>query len=79
MKWFQNLCRNVGLTVHNVKKPLKDHKASQKTTEVTKREVEEEQIDDNITLRRTTIEEVEMKPGADQNKLNQYQKKNDPQ
>lgn len=69
MPWFQNLCRNLGLTVHNVKKPIKDHKDAQTKTEVTKREVQEEQIDENITLRRTTIEEIEMKPGADESKL----------
>lgn len=72
MAWFQKLCRNIGLTVHNVKKPIKDHKAAQNTTQVTKREVEEEKIDDNITLRRTTIEEIEMKPGADQSKLKKW-------
>ena len=77
MKWFEKLCRNVGLTVHNVKKPIKDHKASQPKTEVTKREVEEEQVDENITLRRTTIEEIEMKPGADQEKLKKHQNKSD--
>jgi Sec-independent protein translocase protein TatA len=79
MSWFQNLCRNLGLTVHNVKKPIKDHKSAQKTTEVTKREVEEEQIDENITLRRTTIEEIEMKPGADKNKLKHHQHPNKPE
>jgi hypothetical protein len=79
MPWFQNLCRNLGLTVHNVKKPIKDHKDAQATTEVTKREVEEEQIDENITLRRTTIEEIEMKPGADQSKLKDHQNKDESQ
>ena len=74
MGWFQKICRNAGLAVHNVAKPIKDDKKKQPTKEVTKREVEEEQIDENITLRRTTIEEIEMKPGADKNKL-----KNTPQ
>lgn len=78
MGWFENLCRNVGLTIHNVKKPIQDHKAEQGTTEVTKREVEEEQIDENITLRRTTIEEIEMKPGADKDKLKDHQARNKP-
>lgn len=79
MGWFQKICRNAGLMVHNVKKPSKDHKAAQGTTEVTKHDVEEEKIDDNITLRRTTIEEVEMKPGADKEKLKQHQNKNESQ
>ena len=73
MGWFQNLCRNAGLAIHNVKKPIKDHKDAQGTAEVTKREVEEEKVDENITLRRTTIEEIEMKPGADQSKLKKEQ------
>ena len=72
MPWFQNLCRNLGLTVHNVKKPIKDDAAQRATKQVTKREVEEQKIDENITLRRTTIEEIEMKPGADQSKLKQH-------
>ena len=67
----------MGLTVHNVKQPIKDHKAERVTTEVTKREVEEEKIDENITLRRTTIEEIEMKPGAYKSKLKDHQNKQD--
>ena len=76
MGWFQNLCRNVGLAVHNVKQPIKDHKDARGKTEVVKKEIEEEQIDENITLRRTTIEEIEMKPGADKSKLKK-EKQND--
>lgn len=71
MPWFQNLCRNLGLTVHNVKQPIKDDKAERGSKQVVNRETHEEQIDENITLRRTTIEEIEMKPGADESKLNQ--------
>lgn len=69
MPWFQNLCRNVGLTIHNVKQPIKDDAAERSTAQVTKHEVEEEKVDENITLRRTIVEEIEMKPGADQSKL----------
>jgi len=69
MPWFQKLCRNLGLTVHNVKQPIKEDAAQHSTTKVVKKEVEEEKIDENITLRRTTIEEVEMKSGADPDKL----------
>ena len=61
--------------VHNVKKPIKDDAAQRGTKKVVKREVEEEQIDENITLRRTTIEEIEMKPGADKDQLKQQQDK----
>lgn len=77
MPWFQNLCRNLGRTVHNVAKPIKDDKAARGKKQVVKREVEEEQIDENITLRRTTIEEVEMKPGADKDKLKEHQDRQD--
>jgi Sec-independent protein translocase protein TatA len=69
MPWFQNLCRNLGLAVHNVKKPIKDDSAQRGSKQVVKQETEVEKIDENITLRRTTIEEIEMKPGADQDKL----------
>ena len=78
MPWFQNLCRNLGLTVHNMTKPIKDHKRSA-TTEVTKREIEEQKIDENITLRRTTIEEIELKPGADKSKLKKEQPRDEHQ
>ena len=75
MPWFQNLCRNLGLTGHNVKQPIKDDKADRGSKQVVNKEVEEEQIDENITLRRTTIEEIEMKPGADKDKLKEHQNK----
>lgn len=75
MAWFQKLCRNVGLTIHNVRQPIKDDAADRATTQVTKHEVEEEKLDPNITLRRTTIEEIEMKPGADKDKFNHYKER----
>lgn len=77
MPWFQNLCRNLGLAVHNVKKPIKDETARRGSRQVVKKETHEEKIDEHITLRRTTIEEIEMKPGADQEKLKQHQKPNE--
>ncbi|MEM6259519.1 MAG: hypothetical protein AAF711_08450 [Planctomycetota bacterium] len=79
MPWFQNLCRNLGLTVHNVAKPIRDDAAQQGSTQVVKKEVEEEQIGENITLRRTTIEEIEMKPGTDESKLDKEQRPNQSQ
>lgn len=73
MGWFQNLCRNVGLTIHNVKHPNKDARESSGSNHVTKHEVQEQKIDENITLRRTIVEEVEMKPGADKDQLSRYE------
>ncbi len=57
MNWFQRMCRNVGLMVHNVRHP--DGPETTRREEVS-RTVEEEHHGD-ITLRRTTIEEVEIK------------------
>ena len=51
MGWFHKICRDVGLMLHNIKRP--DHE-----TKVTRHEVEEEKRG-NMTLRRTTIEEIE--------------------
>lgn len=73
MGWFQKLCRNAGLMVHGIKQPIKDDAKARGTTHVTKREVEEKKIDEHITLRRTVIEEIEMKPGADKDKLKKQQ------
>lgn len=56
MGWFQTLCRNVGLMIHNIKSP--DDKASEKRE--LKRSVEEKE-QGNVTLRRTTIDEIEFK------------------
>ncbi len=73
MGWFHKLCRNAGLMVHGIKQPIKDDAKARGTTHVTKREVEEKKIDEHITLRRTVIEEIEMKPGADHSKLKNVQ------
>ena len=54
MNWFERLCRNVGLAVHNIRHPGETHR------QVIRKEVEEEKRGD-ITLRRTTIEEIEIK------------------
>lgn len=58
MGWFQRLCRNTGLTIHHVAKPIRDDAAGRKEV---KRTVEEQQVSPTVTLRRTTIEEVEIK------------------
>jgi hypothetical protein len=73
MGWFQKICRNAGLMVHGIKKPIKEDARERGTKHVTKREVEEKKIDENITLRRTVVEEIEMKPNADKSKLKQEQ------
>ena len=52
--WFTRLCRNVGLMAHNVKRPEKTE------THVLRKDVEEKQ-NGNVTLRRTTIDEVEIR------------------
>ena len=59
MGWFSKLCRNVGLMVHNVKHP---DDAGDK--QVLRKEVSEAKGKD-ITLRRTTIDEVEVKPSRE--------------
>lgn len=53
MAWFQKLCRNTGLMIHHVT-------SSGRSKQTVRHEVEEEQRG-NITLRRTTIEEVEIR------------------
>lgn len=56
MKWFTQICRNVGLMLHNIRHP--DGPVDKK---VVSRTVEEKQLDATTTLRRTTIEEIEVK------------------
>jgi len=54
MGWFAKTCRNVGLMIHNIRKP------DEKQKRVVNKKVQEEQRGD-VTLRRTTIDEVEIK------------------
>ncbi len=56
MSWFANICRNMGLMVHNVKHP---HSETQR--KIVKQETQVEQRG-NVTLRRTTIEEIVIRP-----------------
>lgn len=60
MNWFERMMRNVGLMVHNTTKPLRK---SEK--QIVKKEVEEKQIDETTIIRRTTIEEIEVRKGDD--------------
>lgn len=59
MPWFPQLCRNLGLTVHHVIQPVKDYN---KTKTVVNQTVEEKQLNATTTLRRTTIDEIEITP-----------------
>lgn len=60
MSWFEQICRNLGLMVHNIQHPHGpvDKKVVNKT-------VEEKQVDEKTTLRRTVIEEIEVRREAD--------------
>ena len=62
MNWFNRICRNTGLMIHHIAKPLKPQ--SHKQTRTT---VEEKQVSPDVTLRRTTIEEIEIRKPQDQN------------
>lgn len=62
MSWFTKICRQSGLAIHNLMN-AGDDKTQKKEVS---RKVEEKQIDSKVTLRRTTIEEIEIKQGDDQ-------------
>ena len=53
--WFHRFCRDSGLMIHEIVKPLKSSKRE------VNRKVEEKKVSDKVTLRRTTIEEIEVK------------------
>ena len=56
MNWFEQMCRNAGLTVHNMRHP---QDPTTQTQEV-RRTIEEQKVSPTVTLRRTTVEEVEV-------------------
>jgi hypothetical protein len=60
MPWFQKACRNLGLTLHHIAKPIKDQPAQKQTL---RHDTEEQQLNPTTTLRRTTIEEIEVSHG----------------
>jgi len=64
MGWFTRLCRNTGLMVHYIAKPEKGQK------HVVSKQTQEKKISDSVTLRRTTIEEIEVKPTKDDDERN---------
>jgi hypothetical protein len=53
MNWFTKLCRQSGLLIHHAIKPADKQEVS--------RHVEEKKVGDKMTLRRTTIEEIEIR------------------
>ena len=57
MTWFTRLCRNAGLTIHHIVKPLR-HDTHKRAVN---RKVEEKKVSGTVTLRRTTIDEIEVK------------------
>ncbi len=56
MSWFARLCRNTGLMIHHATHPAK------KKTQIVRHETQEKQVNETTTLRRTTIEEIEVTP-----------------
>ena len=56
MNWFTRLCRNAGLTIHHVIEPIKKSRHQV----VIDKEIKECRVSDNVTLRRTTIDEIEV-------------------
>jgi hypothetical protein len=65
MGWFTKFCRNAGLMVHNVKNA---GDAPQTKKKEVSRQTEEKKLDEKTTLRRTTIDEVEVKRGEKKDK-----------
>jgi len=55
MGWFTRVCRNTGLMIHHAAKPIRGEK------HVVSHETQEQKVNDTVTLRRTTIEEIEVK------------------
>jgi hypothetical protein len=62
MGWFTKLCRNTGLMIHHAAKPVAGNK------KIISQQTQEKQINQTTTLRRTTIEEIEITSnGSDNN------------
>jgi hypothetical protein len=60
MNWFEQMCRNAGLMVHHIRDP----EAPALRTREVRRTIQEAQVSPMVTLRRTTIDEVEVKQPA---------------
>jgi hypothetical protein len=65
MNWFGKICRNTGLMVHHIIEPLRNDSITTTRHHEVKRTTAEKQIDQNVTLRRTTIDEIEMRHTTD--------------
>jgi len=65
MGWFTKFCRNAGLAVHNATSQGKQQPGTKKK-EVS-RQTKEQKLDEQTTLRRTTIDEVEVKRDSGSN------------
>jgi len=63
MGWFTRICRNTGLMIHHAAKPV----TGKKTT--VSHETQEQKINETTTLRRTTIEEIEVKNDGSDNQV----------
>ncbi len=62
MGWFTKLCRNTGLMIHHAAKPVAGRKKK------ISHQTQEKKISETTTLRRTTIEEIEVtSDGSDHN------------
>ncbi|MAX27289.1 MAG: hypothetical protein CMJ19_22560 [Phycisphaeraceae bacterium] len=60
--WFTKLCYSTGKTIHDIVKPV-ETSGGKKTT--VNKKVEEKKVNENVTLRRTTIDEIEIKKTPD--------------
>ena len=63
MGWFTQLCRNTGLMIHHAAKPVAGNKT------LVSHETQEHKISETTTLRRTTIEEIEVKSDGPDSKV----------
>ena len=61
MAWFAKLCRNTGLMIHHAIKPIRPEKQHG----VVNRTVQEKKVSSTTTLRRTTIDEIEVSNRSD--------------
>jgi hypothetical protein len=62
MNWFERLCRNTGLMIHGVVRP-------ESHGHEVRRQTQEKKVDGTVTLRRTVIEEIEVRqPGTSESR-----------
>lgn len=60
MGWFLRFCRQSGLIIHHVLKPVNTKQARDRSR-VERKQVDEEKVSPDVTMRRTTIEEIEVR------------------